>query len=184
MDQSLAIAYRVKREGRAAGGPSPASWQTRAEAKGMTHSGPIMSAVPGRTDRHNASVAPGSYVLNADSISHLGQNNTQAGMAVASHMFGKGGPFGAGTMPIKHGSGAPRPPSPAKLRADGGEAGGSDEPADIVVAGGEFIVPPEIVANIGGGDVERGHKILDAWMKKLRKDHIRTLQRLPGPAKD
>src|SRR5262245_52919246 len=73
-DQALAIAFRVKREGRAMGGIPPAGWQIRNAARSMTHSGPIMSAVPGRTDHHPMGVAPGSYVVNADTVSHMGQN--------------------------------------------------------------------------------------------------------------
>lgn len=180
-DQALAIAYRIKREGRAAGGPPPAPWQVRSEAKSMMHSGPVMSAVPGRTDRHNVSVAPGSYVVNADTVSHLGQNNTNAGMAILSHMFGKAGPYGSPAMRLKSGPGAPRPPK--LMRAEGGQTKPDGSPVDIVVAGGEFTIPPDVVANIGGGDVERGHKILDHWMAQQRKSHIATLKKLPGPAK-
>lgn len=182
-NQSLAIAYRIKREGRAMGGPPPASWQVRKEASAMTHSGPIMSAVAGRTDHIPLSVAPGSYIVNADTVSHVGQNNSAAGHAILSHMFGKTGPYGSGpTMGIKAGRGAPPPPKAPKL-AQGGVSQGNGTSVEINAAGGEFTIPPEIVANIGGGDIERGHKILDRWMENQRKDHIRTLRRLPGPAK-
>src|SRR5260370_34561552 len=72
--QALAIAYDVKRRSRALGGPAP--WYVRSEARGMLHSGPVMSAVPGRMDKHNINVTAGSYVLPADHVSSLGQNNT------------------------------------------------------------------------------------------------------------
>lgn len=182
-NQSLAIAYRIKREGRAMGGPPPASWQVRKEASGMTHSGPIMSAVAGRTDHLPMSVAPGSHVLPADHVSSLGQGNTQSGMAVLGHMFGSSGPLGIGkNMGIKHGAGAPRPPKAPKL-AKGGAPESNDEPVPINAAGGEFVVPPHVVAHIGGGDVKRGHAILDNWIVSNRKKHIATLKKLPGPAK-
>lgn len=175
----IEIAYRVKRAGRAAGGPPPASWQQRAAARSMTHSGPIMSAVPGRTDNHPMSVKSSSYVLPADHVSSLGQGNTSAGMAVLNHMFGQSGPYGMGKNPaIKRGSGAPRAPR-TKSFADGGAA-----PVDIAAAGGEFVIDPDIVAEIGGGDIEQGHKILDDWVLTNRKNHISTLRKLPGPAKD
>lgn len=181
MDQSLAIAYRIKREGRAIGGPPPAGWQTRAASRGMTHSGPIMSAVPGRTDNHAMSVRSGSYVVPAESVSHLGQSNSVAGLAVLNKMFGSSGPYGMGRNPaIKRGSGAPRAPR-AKTFADGGAA---DDGVDVMTAGGEFVIDPEIVTEIGGGDIERGHAILDHWIMQMRKDHIKTLKKLPGPAKD
>lgn len=188
--QALAIAYATKRRAahRAMGGIglSPASWQTRAEARNLMHTGPILSAVPGRTDRHNMAVPSGSYVLPADSVSHLGQSNSLAGLKVANNMFGAGGPYGAGAMRIAHGPGAPRPPKQMGIMADRGGARGDNaagSPVPIIAAGGEFVIRPEIVASIGGGDIKRGHKILDKWVLKLREDHKRTLKKLPPPAK-
>ena len=134
LDQALAASYREQRAsahadggsafaeasadrqvaGFALGGP-PAPWQVRNEARSMMHTGPIMSAVPGRTDRHNMSVASGSYVVPAQAVSHLGQSNTIAGMKVLNSMFGNAGPYGAGSMKVAHGAGAPRAPKPMKI---------------------------------------------------------------------
>lgn len=154
----------------------------------MTHSGPIMSAVAGRTDHHPMNVKSGAYVLPADHVSSLGQGNTASGMAVLGHMFGQSGPYGMGKNPaIKRGSGAPRAPrAPSmKMRADGGAAEEDiGAPTPINAAGGEYVIDPEIVAQIGGGDIKRGHAILDQWVIANRKNHISTLKKLPGPAKD
>jgi hypothetical protein len=183
--QAVAIALDVARRAkRDAGGPVRTSWQTRNAARGMMHSGPIMSAVPGRTDHVPLKVAPGSYIVNADTVSHIGKNNTAAGHSILSQMFGKSGPFGSSTMPIKMGRGAPSPPKMPRMRADGGEVTADGDPVEIMAAGGEFTIPPEIVANIGGGDIERGHATLDHWMQQQRKAHIAELKKLPGPAKD
>jgi hypothetical protein len=152
-------------------------WFAKQEARGLTHTGPIMSAVPGRTDRHNMAVPSGSYVLPAETISHLGQSNTMAGMKIATNMFGAG--------PMGHGTGAPKPPRMMGIPGDkGGARGeGSGTPVDVVTAGGEFIIDPSVVARIGDGDIKRGHKILDQWVMSLRKDHIRTLKGLKPPVK-
>lgn len=173
--------------GKAAGfalGGAPTPWQVKAEARGMMHSGPIMSVVPGRTDRHNMSVASGSYVVPAQAVSHLGQSNTMAGMKVLNSMFGAGGPYGSG-MPVKHGAGPPRPPKALAAGGDIGGARGDDDgaPVDVVTAGGEYVIPPEGVAAVGGGDTKHGHNALDAWINQILSDHIRTLKSLPGPAK-
>lgn len=200
-DQALAAAYRVKRERRAAGGAlafggSPAPWQVKQEARNMMHAGPIMSAVPGRTDRHNMSLASGAYVIPAQAVSHLGQNNTIAGFKVLNGMFGQQGPYGSSAMKMAHGPGAPHPPrpmSPTGMKGFAAHGGGYDNggargehvgaPVDVVTAGGEYVVPPSIVAAIGGGDINHGHEVLDAWVNKIKQDHIKTLRKLPGPAK-
>jgi hypothetical protein len=63
-------------------------------------------------------------------------------------------------------------------------AGGATQAVPIVAAGGEYVVPPEDVAHIGNGSLDDGHKILDAFVKKMRQKTIKTLQNLPGPRKD
>ncbi len=193
LDQALAAAYREKRQSRAMGGlalgGAPAPWQVRSEARSMLHQGPIVSAVPGRTDKHNMSVASGSYVVPAQAVSHLGQSNTLAGMKVLNGMFGSGGPYGAGQMKIGHGAGAPKPPrigmhAMGGATDQGGARGGdSPEPVEVVTAGGEYVVPPESVAAVGGGDLKHGHNVLDSWINSILDAHIKELKKLPGPAK-
>lgn len=192
-DQALAAAYRIKREGRAIGGQTP--WQVRSEARSMTHAGPIMSAVAGRTDHHPMNVAAGSYVLPADHVSSLGQGNTQSGMAVLGRMF-RSSPYGAGApLGIKHGAGAPHAPKAPGMKAKGGasDSGGSrgesvGHPVPIAAAGGEYVIPPhEILSWLERQglprDLKFGHAMLDDWVKANRKKHIKTLSKLPGPAK-
>jgi hypothetical protein len=105
--------------------------------------------------------------------------------------------------------GGPAPPGDAPQPAGPQPGGGGDPPhsldihgkkstVPVVVAGGEFIVPPRVVAHhpkLGGGDpneqdpkrreaaLKRGHDTLDAFVKSHRAQHIKTLQKLPGPAK-
>lgn len=170
-------------QGLALGGP-PMPWFSRQEARNLTHVGPVNSIVPGRTDRHNVNVPSGAYVLPAATISHLGQSNTNAGMAVAHRMFGSG-PGGMPTMKMGHGAGLPRPPKPMGIRSDRGGARGHDvgQPTPVVVAGGEYIIDPAKVAEIGGGSVEMGHKILDEFVKRIHKKHAKEIASLPPPAK-
>jgi len=63
-------------------------------------------------------------------------------------------------------------------------SGGATDAVPIVAAGGEYVIPPEDVMHLGGGDVDHGHKILDVFVKKMREKTIKTLQGLPGPKKD
>lgn len=191
--QAVAIALNVAREARrqkrAMGGfTNPmAAFDEKGAARGLMHTGAINSSVAGRTDHLPMSVKAGSYVLPADHVSSLGQGNTAAGHAVINSMFGAGGPYGAGSMKIAHGSGAPH--GKMKLASGGssdeggarGESTGS--PVEIVAAGGEHVLEPSQVAAVGGGDITHGHKILDAWVKSNREKHIKTLKKLPAPAK-
>jgi hypothetical protein len=217
--QALAIAYATQRRGHAAGGapgfaaggfPSMLPFVERQEARHMA--GPLKSSVPGRTDHLPITVGGGAYVLPADHISALGQNNTAAGHKIASSMFSSG-PYGTKLPGIKHGSGAPHPPGLPKTPATsnrafsfkapklgsatgGGKMDGGGRGVDILAAGGEHVIPPEEVRRLaqdakkrhpewaGHDDLALGHAILDHWVVKRRKEHIKTLKNLPGPAKD
>lgn len=193
-DQSLAIAYAVKRRGRAAGGQlGPGTFNispkqmVRNEARTMNHVGPIKGIVPGRTDHVPLHVPSSSYVLPADHVSSLGQGNTAAGHAIINHMFAPGGPYNSGAPKIVHGAGAPKPHA-MKLSSGGTSEGGPrgntiGEPVPIMAASGEHVLSPEQVAAVGGGSVDAGHKILDAWVVSHRKKHVKTLKGLPPPAK-
>lgn len=165
-------------------GGAPAPWFVRNESRAMMHTGPVTSIVPGRTDRHNMNVPSGAYVLPASVISHLGQSNTNAGMAIAHKMFGSG-PFGSPTMKMGRGAGLPRPPKPMGIPSDRGGARGSHagKPTPVVVAGGEYVIDPAKVAEIGGGSLEQGHRVLDQFVKQIHKKHAKEIAKLPPPAK-
>lgn len=157
--QALAIAYATRRRARAEGGG--------------VHIGPISSTVPGRTDDHPIDVASGSYVVPAECVSNLGENNTNAGMAKLDEVMN------SEPNAIRKFFGARR-----KARAAGGKTENNPSPVPINAAGGEFVIPPNIVSIIGYGDVGHGHETLDQWVMRKRKQHIKTLRGLSPPAKD
>lgn len=127
---------------------------------GSPFAGYIHGATGGRTDNRPIDVAEGSYVIPADILSGLGEGNSHAGWAALQAQFGMDKP-------------------PAK--AEGGAIGSS---VPIVAAAGEGVIPPDKVAEIGGGDVARGHSILDAMVSQVRKKTIKTLRKLPRPKKN
>lgn len=120
--------------------------------------GALKSHVAGRTDHLPIDVPAESFVVPADVVSGLGEGNSENGHAILDHMF---------NLP---GASAPQ----AIHRADGGAV-------PIMAAGGEYVVPPDIVAKLGSGDVKRGHAILREFVKHVRKDTIKTLKSLPNP---
>lgn len=131
------------------------------------HIGPIHSVVAGRTDHLPVHVPSGSYVIPADVVSHHGEGSTIAGFKVMRRVFG-GGPYGQGSGP--YGSQLARGGTP-------------DEGVPVVLAGGEYVVPPQEVRRIGGGDLDAGHRVLDEFVLRSRAELIKTLRKLPGPAK-
>lgn len=135
---------------------------------GKVHVGPIRTKHPGRTDTEPMKVADGSYVLPSETVSHLGQNNSEAGLRVADSLFGVNGSYGK---------------SDATPRARGGKAE-EGKPIDCITAGGEYVIGPDKVKAIGGGDIDLGHKILDKFVLNQRKAHIHALASLAPPARD
>lgn len=157
------------------------------EAQRQLHIGPVLSAVPGRTDNHHVKVPAGSYVLPAAHVASMGHGNSVAGLDLASKMFA--GPYGASAPRIQHGS-LPRPPRPMTQYAyggmaysDGGARGEHDfQPVDVDISGGEFVIPPwAIIARYGS--LKAGHAALDHWVMNLRKKEIEIQKKLPPPAK-
>jgi hypothetical protein len=169
--QAIAIALSTARDSarthRAFGGHTP-SFMTTSVAKApkgpkniKPHVGPIHSPVAGRTDHLPMHVPSGSYVIPADIVSAMGEGNTMAGFKVVRQML-KGLPG-------------------VQAFADGGWTG---ELVPIVAAGGEYVITPQEVEAIGQDDLDRGHKALDSFIKKMRAKTVQTLKNLPGPKKD
>lgn len=124
---------------------------------GRVHVGPVIGDTGGRADKVETSVPEGTYVIPSQAVSHLGENNTAAGLKVLQKMFPNSTPKEA-------------------RKAKGG--------VPVAIADGEFCVSPADVKRVGGGDMEQGHKTLDHWVMQLKEDHIRTLKGLEPPAKD
>jgi hypothetical protein len=140
--------------------------------------GMLTSDIPGRTDKIPTKVRPGSYVLPADVPSALGQGNSQAGAVILKHMFSHGA---YGLEPMKNkGHEFHYPKSIFHHRKDGG---GTGDHVPIIAAGGEYIIPPEIVKEIGHGDMSKGHRVLDLFTLHTRNEHIKTLKSLKPPKK-
>lgn len=126
--------------------------------------GAIESDVPGRTDKHECSVPAGSYVIPADVVSALGQGNTLAGQRVLDQRFRQG----------QHGL-----PDIHAHMARGGPA----TTVPVVLAGGEYVVAPAAVARAGMGNLDRGHRALDKFVRATRAKTVKTLRKLPPPKK-
>ena len=160
--QAIAIALSESRKKRAAGGPMTKSVTAPKMSGIKAHVGPIHSSVAGRTDHLPMHVPSGSYVIPADIISAMGEGNTMAGVKIMNDI-------------TKMYGGLP------KAFAEGGMAG---DHVPIVAAGGEYVIPPEVVTNVGGGDMNVGHTELDDFVLKMRAKTVKTLKGLAPPKKN
>jgi hypothetical protein len=147
--------------------------QSRQKASGGAV-GPMLGDHDGRADTRPVNTSKGSYVIPADVVSALGDGNSSAGHKKLFGMF-------PGASKLKHRKS--HVPHLAKIKApslkrtkfaDGGEV-------PIKVSDGEFIVSPDDVAKLGGGDLVHGHTILDNFVKQMRQQNISALQSYPGP---
>lgn len=181
-DQAIAAALNTARKARATGG--------------KVHTGPINSAVAGRTDHLPMHVPSGAYVIPADIISAMGEGNTAAGFKVAQNIFGvpfygdKGKP-GSGQVYQQalqpYGAEGDQPYDSSQMPYDvpaPHKASGGTATVPIVAAGGEYVIHPEDVVRLGEGNMDDGHRILDEFVKRMRAKTIKTLSALPGPKRD
>lgn len=165
--------------------------------------GPLIDAGPGRTDTLPISVPPGSYVIPSDVVSGLpgAQGNSIAGHVALEKLMNAmplvpdKAPYGADTPKLPRGRTIPGLFSSRHLlanefdKASGGGVKGNhvtdgERPIDIMAAGGEHVIGPEMVRRIGLGSLKRGHEILDSFVNEVRKRNIKELKKLPGPVKD
>jgi len=195
-NQAIAAAFNTARHSRLAGGGMGEQIALGLGApRHQVHVGPIHSPVAGRTDHLPMNVPSGSYVIPADIIGAMGEGNTMAGFKIAKRMFSSkpymehgATPYGAGNAPYN----SPKAPYNASGMPYSNSAGpygsklatGGAAPVEIVAAGGEYVIEPDDVTRIGGGDIDHGHEILDHFVTGYRKKTIDTLKKLPGPKRD
>lgn len=128
--------------------------------------GLVASSVPGRHDALPKEVPPGGYVIPADVVSALGDGNTLSGAKILDEMFN--------TMPFDLPKGKPDYGMPySGLMKSGGRT-------PVVLSGGEYLINPAAIVRRFGG-LNKGHKILDKFVRKIRSKNINTLKNLPGP---
>lgn len=128
--------------------------------------GAVNGSTDGRADKLPIDAPQGAFVVPSDIVSSLGQGNTLAGQKKLSARFPKSKLSGRVGGKIKTPSGF--------NFAKGGAV-------PIKISDGEFIVDPSHVADLGGGDIDHGHKILSEFVKNTRAKTIKHLKTIPDP---
>lgn len=179
-DQAVAAALsNARRHPKAAGGIVGAELPHYEDGGTV---GFIHSPIPGRTDLIHASPPVGSYVVPADIVSGIGEGNSLAGAAILGRALATA-PFGTAMPKGRAGKGIaiPNPPPPYQAKRGGRMERHVGKPTPILAAGGEYVIPPDVVRAWGGGDLKRGHDALDAWVIAKRKAIAKEQMKLPGP---
>jgi hypothetical protein len=167
-------------------------WWTRREASDTSGGGGFLHGItPGRADAVKTQAPAGSYVFPADVIAGLGEGNSLSGARIMQSVLDTG-PHG---IPMPRGGGGgrglPRPPAPYREQASGGKvpdifperkAGGvKNGQTPVALSHGEFVATPKHAMMWGRGDIKRGHRIFDSWVKMMREEQIKKLKKLPPP---
>ncbi len=181
IDRALRIAKKY-----ASGGPLDESGLGDVDKHMPFTGGLLKSSIPGRTDKLPIAVKPGSYIVPADILSStkLGEGNTIAGAKTLDAMLAK---HRAKTQRRGLFTGLGRNARrsvKARLKGQKYAEGGEADRIPIIAAGGEYSIEPEVVESIGGGDMNKGHDILDDFVKRIRRHNIKTLKKLPGPKRN
>ena len=163
--------------------------------------GALLGDTDGRADAVNTSVPDGSHVIPADVVGALGEGNSVAGAAKLSKMFPHSAQHKAPKIStaLPKMPAAPRMPSihvsaprimhqshtsrmPRMPHMPGMPKGLKDGGVPVRLSDGEFSVHPKDVAAVAGqGDIERGHRALDAWIMHVRHRDIERRKKLPPP---
>ena len=96
----------------------------------------------GQSDDIPAMLHDGDYVIDAESVSALGDGSSKAGKNVLDDFMGQ----------IPH-----------------HQSHGSGQPIPAKIADGEYVLPESFVTSLGGGDNKRGASILDKMRHEIRE---------------
>lgn len=139
-----------------------------------------LQAQPLMAEGGPAKINENDFVITADVVSDIGDGDTTAGakrlanelgMSAGGANYQKGNVVNSGLQGLV-----------------GGPGSGLDDKVQATIGGrqaarlsrGEFVIPRNKVAEIGGGDITKGHEKLYSLMKNVRRDKNGTPQQ-PGP---
>lgn len=147
--------------------PQQAAKRETEEEVGYTHEGGLSPLM--RTEAHGPDFS--TFVAHTDRFKpHINSESSDAKWVT---------PAEAEKLPLHPGARA----AIEKLRARKA-GGGASSGVPIVAAGGEHVLSPEQVREVGHGDIDLGHRVLDSFVLRVRKELIHTLKHLSPPKKD
>ena len=139
-----------------------------------------LQAQPVMAEGGPAKINENDFVITADVVSNIGDGDTTAGAKRLANALG----MSAGGASYQKGNVV----NSGLQGLVGGPGSGLDDKVQATIGGrqaarlsrGEFVIPRNKVAEIGGGNITKGHEKLYNLMKNVRKDKNGTPQQ-PGP---
>jgi hypothetical protein len=113
----------------------------------------------GQQDNVHVDLPHGSFVLDANTVSAVGDGNSIAGRNKIREMLNR-------------------------LNVGIGEITNQTKLVPAAISSGEFTIYPHHVSALGDGDLKAGHKKLKSFVKNLRKDKKMNVLDIPPEAKD
>lgn len=120
--------------------------------------GAIRGAGKGQEDNIHKNLKDGSYIIDASTVSDIGDGSSQAGMQELDKYFSK--------VPSMEG----------QNESKGGYI-------KAMVSNGEYEISPEKVTALGKGSNEKGSKILEKFVKEIRQKKRTSGEKLPPKSK-
>jgi len=124
---------------------------------GAKKGGMITGRGKGQDDKIPQNIKENSYIIDASTVSDLGDGSTDAGFKELNSFFGK-------------------IPASNQRNAKGGYI-------KALLSDGEYEVPPEKVAALGGGSQEKGAKMIEHMIKQIRSKKRTSGEKLPPKSK-
>ena len=125
--------------------------------------GAIRGEGKGQEDNIKKDIKENSYIIDASTVSDLGDGSSQAGIKELDNYFSKISPMQSQSNKREN-------------KAQGGYI-------KAMVSNDEYEVDPSIVTSIGGGSNEKGAKILEKFIKEVRSKKRTSGEKLPPKSK-
>lgn len=132
--------------------------------------GPVRGAGGGQDDNVISDAKTGDYIFRADSVSNLGDGNSEEGYRILDEILEPARKACGGMVKYKKGGGVDKGKKAAQgEKPEKGKSPKIGKDTKIAVSPGEYHVEDEVVTHLGGGDNAKGVAILTDVEDRITK---------------